>query len=341
MSLKADIEVAANALELSRLAAEQFVRLAIEAVRQKGVFTVALAGGSTPKSLYALLASWDEPFTAQLPWDKIHFFWGAERHVPPDHPDSNYRIASEAMLARVPVPLENIHRIKSQIADAAKAAEEYEQPLREFFRLAKGQLPRFDLILLGMGPDGHTASIFPYSDVIHEKSHLVMAQSYRITLTPPVLNHAAMVMFLVNGPEKAKVLREVLEGDHQPERLPAQLIRPKKGKVLWVVDQEAARFLSETKRSRDQRSQYGETKCRSSDTRRLRCYARDDDDHVRGANDGHAKDGHCRDAWLDDEPANARANERRLVDRDDDALSQRHDHLSPHLYLFTLPLLAW
>ncbi len=254
MPVKDYIQVATNAQELSRLAAEQFVHLAVEAVRAKRLFTVALAGGSTPRSLYALLANEKEPYRAQLPWERIHFFWGDERHVPSDHPDSNYRMASETMLANVPVPLENVHRIKSENADAAKAADEYDQTLRKFFRVAEGQLPRFDLILLGMGPDAHTASIFPGTDVINEKNRLVVApwvekfKSYRITLTPPVLNNAAAVIFLVNGTEKAKVLREVLEGGHQPERLPAQLIRPNKGKVLWLVDQEAAHLLSERQR---------------------------------------------------------------------------------------------
>ncbi|MGH9883408.1 MAG: 6-phosphogluconolactonase [Pyrinomonadaceae bacterium] len=253
MTLEAGIQVSANAQELSRSAAEQFVRLAIEAEREKGLFTVALAGGSTPKNLYALLANGNELYRAQLCWEKIHFFWGDERHVPPDHPDSNYRMANEAMLARVPVPLENVHRIKSELADAGKAAAEYEHTLREFFRLAAGQTPRFDLILLGMGPDGHTASIFPNSDVINEKSRLVVApwiekfKSYRITLTPPVLNNAAAVIFLVSGAEKAKVLREVLEGNYQPELFPVQLIRPSLGNVLWLVDREAARLLSEKK----------------------------------------------------------------------------------------------
>ncbi len=250
MTLEAGIQIATSAQELSRLAAEQFVRLAVEAVRAKKLFTVALAGGSTPRSLYALLANDKEPFRAQLSWERMHFFWGDERHVPPDHPDSNYRMASEAMLARVPISLENVHRIKSEKADAATAADEYEKTLREFFGLAKGELPRFDLILLGMGPDGHTASVFPGSDVIDERNRLVAApwvekfKSYRITLTPPVLNNAAIVMFLVSGPEKAKVLQEVLEGEHQPERLPAQLIRPNKGRLLWLVEQEAANFLS-------------------------------------------------------------------------------------------------
>ncbi len=175
MTADAEIEVVASVQELSRIAAEQFVRLAVEAVREKGLFTVALSGGATPRNVYAKLANQNEPLRAQLPWNKIHFFWGDERHVPPDHPDSNYRMAREAMLERAAVPTENVHRIKSENADAANAADDYEQALREFFRLKEEQLPCFDLILLGMGPDGHTASIFPGTDVINEKHRLVAA----------------------------------------------------------------------------------------------------------------------------------------------------------------------
>lgn len=246
------IQVAGDAQTLSRLAAEQIVRSAIEAVGERGVFTFALAGGSTPKNLYSLLASRDEPFRAQLPWDRINFFWGDERHVPPDHPDSNYRMAHEAMLSGVPVPSENIHRIKSENTIAAKAADEYEETLREFFRLTEGQLPRFDLILLGIGTDAHMASIFPGSHLINEQDRLVVApwvdklKSSRITLTPLVLNKAAAVIFLVTGAEKAKALHEVLEGDYHPERFPAQLIRGNKGRVLWFVDQQAGMMLRHT-----------------------------------------------------------------------------------------------
>jgi 6-phosphogluconolactonase len=252
MTLHADIQVSANDQELSRLAADRFVSLAMNAQSGgTGLFTVALAGGSTPKTLYELLANANEPYRALLCWERIHFFWGDERHVPPDHPDSNYRMASESMLASVPVPLENVHRIKSEMADAGKAAEKYERTLREFFTLAAGQFPRFDLILLGMGSDGHTASIFPNSDVINEKERLVVApwieklKSYRITLTLPVLNSAASVIFLVTGAEKAKALRDVLEGDYRPESLPVQLIRPTKGNLFWMADREAARLLKE------------------------------------------------------------------------------------------------
>ncbi len=249
LSLKTEIQIFADAQELSRAAAEEFVRMAVEAVRERGTFTVALAGGSTPRSLYTLLASWSEPFRARVPWDKIHFFWGDERHVPPEHAESNYRMARETMLERAPVPSENVHRIKSENMNAAKAAEEYEETLREFFKLAEGQLPRFDLILLGVGPDGHIASIFLGTEVVNEKSLLVAApwvekfKSHRITLTPPVLNNAACIIFLVSGAEKAEVLREILEGDYRPERFPAQIISPTNGRLLWLADQSAARLL--------------------------------------------------------------------------------------------------
>lgn len=246
-----DIQIAANAQELSRITAEQFVLQAIAAQREKELFTVVLAGGSTPKTLYELLANETEPYRGQFCWEKIHFFWGDERHVPPDHLDNNYRMAFETMLAKVPVPSKNIHRIKSEIGDADEAAHEYEQALVQFFKLSKGQLPSFDLVLLGMGSDGHTASIFPNSNVINEKERLVVApwieklKSYRITLTPPVLNNAASVTFLVSGAEKANALREVLEGDYRPECFPAQIIRPKTGKTLWLADREAAQLLKQ------------------------------------------------------------------------------------------------
>jgi len=249
---KSDVHISANAEELARFAAEQFVRLAIEAQRERGLFTVALAGGSTPKTLYVLLASEQESYRAQLDFGMIHFFWGDERHVPPDHPDSNYRMASEAMLSKVPVPLENVHRIKSEMADAEEAARDYEQVLEKFFKLENGQLPRFDLVVLGMGSDGHTASIFPDSDVINEKRRLVVApwveklRSYRITLTPPVLNKAASTIVLVSGAKKAEILHKVLEGEYRPEFFPAQLISPSEGGLLWLADREAAQLLNKT-----------------------------------------------------------------------------------------------
>lgn len=243
-----EIQILANAGELSRRAAAEFVRLAQEAIHTKGSFTVALAGGSTPKGLYSLLAA-DASLREQLRWDKIHFFWADERHVPPDHAESNYRMVHEAMLSKAPVPSANIYRVMSEYPDATLAAEEYERTLREFFHVAAGQFPRFDLVLLGMGPDGHTASLFPETEALREQSRLVVAnwvgklKAYRITMTAPVLNHAACVIFLVSGEEKAEALRAVICGEAQPERFPSQLIQPVGGRLLWLVDQAAAQSL--------------------------------------------------------------------------------------------------
>jgi len=170
--------------------------------------------------------------------------------VPSDDPQSNYRMAYETLLSLAPVPTQNIHRVPAEEPDAALAAEKYEQELQAFFKLEAGQLPRFDCILLGMGPDGHTASLFPGTEALHETKRLVVAnwvekfKTYRITLTVPVLNHADLIVFLVSGAEKAEALKEVLQGDYRPDRFPAQLIRPDNGKLLWIVDKAAARYLT-------------------------------------------------------------------------------------------------
>jgi 6-phosphogluconolactonase len=247
---KGEIQILANAEDIIQTAAVEFIRQTIEVVHSKGFFSVALSGGSTPKGLYSLLASNGKSgFRFEVPWNKIHFFWGDERHVPPDHRDSNYRMVYESMLSKVSVPPENIHRIKAENPDAGKAAEDYERELHEFFRLKVEQLPRFDMVLLGMGTDGHTASLFPGTDVIHEEQRLVAAlwvekfHAYRITLTPPVLNNATRAIFLVSGEEKAETLRMVLQGEYLPERFPAQTIRPTNGRLLWLVDQVAAHRL--------------------------------------------------------------------------------------------------
>ncbi len=242
------IHIVADIEELSRVAAVEFVHRAQDAVQAKGIFTVVLSGGSTPKSLYTLLAD-DVTLRAAVPWDKVHFFWGDERHVPPDHPDSNYRMAHEALLSKVLVPAANVQRIKSEYPEAHRAADEYDQRLREFFAVTVGHFPQFDLLLLGMGPDGHTASLFPGTAALHERTRLVVANwvekfsTDRITLTPPVLNNAARIIFLVGGEEKAETLRAVLQGEQQPERFPAQLISPTQGTLLWLVDRSAARLL--------------------------------------------------------------------------------------------------
>src|SRR5262245_47883864 len=172
--MKLRIQRVSNATELARAAAAEFVSRAVMSVQASGRFSVALSGGTTPKIVYSLLAS-DPSLRAQAPWDRIHFFWGDERHVPPDHGDSNYRMAREAMLASVPVPNANIHRIKAEYADPQSAADEYEADLQAFFELGPNDLPRFDLVLLGMGPDGHTASLFPGTEALQERERLVVA----------------------------------------------------------------------------------------------------------------------------------------------------------------------
>jgi 6-phosphogluconolactonase len=246
--MKPEIQIVADAEALYRAGAAEFVRQAGTAIGTKSLFTVALSGGSTPKGLYGLLAT-DPTLRAQVPWDKTHVFWGDERHVPPTDADSNYRMANEAMLAKVPIPPANVHRIKSENPDAGYAADDYEQTLRAFFHGAAGQLPRFDLVFLGLGPEGHTASLFPGTKALHEEKRLVVANwvgkfyTDRITMTPPILNNAACVIFLVSGDDKALPLKAVLEGRYEPEQLPAQLIQPKQGRLLWLVDQVAAHLL--------------------------------------------------------------------------------------------------
>jgi 6-phosphogluconolactonase len=246
-STKPEIQIVADAKALSRAAAAEFVRQVGAAVEANGACTVALSGGSTPNGLYGLLAD-DPSWRSQVPWDQLHVFWGDERHVPPDHPDSNYRMAHEAMLSKVRIPPANVHRIKSENPDASRAAEDYEQTLRGFFHLTAGQFPRFDVVFLGLGPEAHTASLFPGTKALHETARLVVSNwvgkfyTDRITMTPPTLNNAACVIFLVSG-DKALALKAVLEGNYEPEQLPAQLIRPSHGRLLWLVDRAAARLL--------------------------------------------------------------------------------------------------
>ena len=243
------LKIVNDLAEICHTAAGEIERIADRIATGANPFTIALSGGSTPRGLHALLAG-DPAIRDRLPWHHLHFFWGDERHVPPDHPQSNYRMAHESLFSLAPVPLENIHRVPAEEPDAALAAEKYERELRTFFGLEVGQLPRFDCILLGMGPDGHTASLFPGTAALHETKRLVVANwvekftTYRITLTVPVLNHAHLVVFLVSGHEKAEALKEVLQGDRQPDRFPAQLIRPDPGQLLWIVDRAAARLLT-------------------------------------------------------------------------------------------------
>jgi 6-phosphogluconolactonase len=184
-----------------------------------------------------------------VPWPSVHFFWGDERHVPPDHPDSNFGAARAALLEHVPVPPRNIHRMPAELADAEAVARSYEDELRGCFAPPRGAPPRFDLMLLGLGADGHTASLFPRSSALAERRRWVVAPwieklaAHRITLTLPVLNSAARALFLVSGKDKAPALRRVLAGPRRPRELPAQAVAPRDGELTWIVDQEAAEGL--------------------------------------------------------------------------------------------------
>jgi 6-phosphogluconolactonase len=241
---QAEIRISNTPADLFQAAATEFAALAVQAVQRNGKFAVALAGGSTPRSLYGLLASGSIP---SIPWKKIFFFLGDERFVPPDHPDSNYRMARETgLLSKVPEG--NVFRVPTEVADADVAARSYEQTLRQFFGLHAGEFPRFDLVLLGLGPDGHTASLFPGTAALNEKSSLVLAnwvdkfQTYRLTLTLPVINRSACVMFLVSGADKASIVREVLE--NQDAKLPSQQVHPADGRLLWLLDRMAGSSLA-------------------------------------------------------------------------------------------------
>jgi 6-phosphogluconolactonase len=239
------IEALATAADLFHAAAEEFVRAARTAIGAQGRFTVALSGGSTPKALYSLLAT----NYAGFAWNRIFLFFGDERHVPPTDPESNYRMVNESLLTKIAIPAENIFRVPAENPDAAAAASEYESQLRRFFELKSGEFPRFDLILLGLGPDGHTASLFPDSPALNEESRLVVANwvakfnAHRITFTFPVLNRVAEVMFLASGADKAEMVRQVLEGKNTPP-LPSQRVQPSDGKLLWMLDEAAAAKLT-------------------------------------------------------------------------------------------------
>ena len=243
-----DIHVYPTTQALLDAAAHHVLDHARQGIAARDAFTIALAGGSTPKGLFAMLAA--PPFRNQLDWTRIRFFWGDERHVPPDHADSNYRMAHEALLRHLPISAAQVHRVPSELPDAQAAADQYEAALREQFEVSEQDVPRFDLILLGMGPDGHTASLFPGTQAVHETSRLVAApwveklQASRITFTPVLLNHARHVMFLICGRAKAETLHAVLEGPFQPDALPAQVIGPRAGTLTWFVDQEAGGALT-------------------------------------------------------------------------------------------------
>jgi 6-phosphogluconolactonase len=250
------VEILPHADALARAAADHLTAVARRAIAARGRFTVALAGGATPRPVYRRLAEADPPC---IDWRRVHVFWGDERCVPPDDPRSNYRMAREALLDAVPVPAEQVHRIHGE-EPPAQAAAAYEAVLRSTFASPGAAVDAppasgFDLVLLGLGDDGHTASLFPGRSAVVERVRWVVAQRveaamWRVTLTPVVINAAANVTFLVSGAGKAHRLHEVLHGPRRPVVLPAQAIRPVRGRVRWMVDAAAAAGLAPVPRSR-------------------------------------------------------------------------------------------
>jgi 6-phosphogluconolactonase len=247
-----EVNVFGDTPALTRAAAEHFALVAAKAVEDHGVFSVALSGGSTPKALYQLIAS-DQAIRTKIAWAKVHVFFGDERHVSPDHSDSNFRMANEAMFSALRGEKLQVHRIKGELPDANAAALKYEADLKAFFEphgLLNEGFPRFDLIFLGMGPDGHTASLFPGSSGLNEKTRWVISnwvqkfQTDRITMTYPVLNSAAEVILLVSGAEKASVLARALGPETGGLVYPVQGVRPRNGVKRWMLDAPAAADLA-------------------------------------------------------------------------------------------------
>jgi 6-phosphogluconolactonase len=250
LSERAGVIVATNPAALAKQAARYFVLSARHAIERRGRFTVALSGGSTPKTMDELLARW--PYREQIEWSKVHFFWGDERNVAIDHPDSNERMARDALLSQAPVPPRNIHWLLAGQLPADETAARYAVDIREFFQLQAGELPMFDLVLLGLGEDGHTASLFPHTAALEaDPASIFVANpvpqlnTIRLTLTAGTINNAASVVFLVSGAAKADIVYRVFKGPVQPDVYPAQLIQPAAGSLMVIADQKAAAKLYE------------------------------------------------------------------------------------------------
>ncbi|HUV68770.1 MAG TPA: 6-phosphogluconolactonase [Terracidiphilus sp.] len=246
--LKIVYYVEPNAAALAQRVAQYFVEMVDEAVDARGRARIAISGGSTPKAAFELLGDPNQPWRARMQWDKLDLYWVDERCVPPDDPESNYHMTREALLGHVPLNPGQIHRMEGEL-DPEQAAARYESELRNSFRLEGAEMPRFDLVALGMGPDGHTASLFPHTDAIHEMTRLVTANhvpqkdTWRITLTWPVLNRASSVFFLVAGSDKAQILKDIFTGPRNVEQLPSQLIWPASGILTLILDKSAAALL--------------------------------------------------------------------------------------------------
>jgi len=247
-TINVEYRISDGAATLARAAAEHFVETAQASVAARGRARIAISGGSTPKLAFQLLADPNEPYLNAMPWDKIELFWVDERCVPPDDKDSNYRMTREALLDKVPIKPEQVFRIEGEF-DPEEAAARYESAIRGQFRLEGAQAPVFDVLALGMGEDGHTASLFPHTEAIHELGRVAVAnyvpqkETWRVTLTWPVIIEARDLFFLIGGKDKADPLHRVLQGPYDPDTLPSQLIQPKSGKLLLLLDKDAAALL--------------------------------------------------------------------------------------------------
>ena len=245
------VEAFATPADLAQAAAEYFVQRVALAVEARGVARVAISGGGTPKLLFQLLADSARPFLKQIPWQHVQLFWVDERCVPPADKDSNYGMTDAAMLSKVPLPAANIHRMEGEL-DPQEAASRYEASIRTAFRLEGAETPTFDLILLGLGPDGHTASLFPHTGALDEMARIVIANhvpqkdTWRLTLTWPVIVQGRDVAFLIEGEEKAGMVKTIWAGEYDPETYPAQMIRPAGGKLLLLTDSAAIAQLPGT-----------------------------------------------------------------------------------------------
>jgi 6-phosphogluconolactonase len=235
---------------VAQAAGELFASSVAAAVNARGIARVAISGGTTPKAMFGLLADPSQPFASQVPWNKLDLYWVDERCVPPEDAESNYRMTREALLSKVPLPAEQIHRMEGELEPEVAAAR-YEAAIRNGFKLEGAETPTFDLVMLGMGDDGHTASLFPHTEALNDMTHIVVANhvpqkdTWRVTLTWPVINQGREVAFLIEGKNKAQVLHEVFEGPYQPETYPSQIIRPASGKLTLLLDAAAAANLPE------------------------------------------------------------------------------------------------
>lgn len=257
ISRERSIDVFSTADELFQLTARDFSRRAMAAVKEKGVFSVVLSGGNTPKLFFETLTRNDE-YVTNTPWEKIQFFFGDERYVPPDDINSNYHTAQEYLFSKVPISPDNIYRIPTEYTDPNEAAHDYEKTLRKAFQIKDNGYPSFDLIYLGLGDNAHTASLMPFSDIVTDyatnpladQNHQLVASlfvsemnMYRITLTPNAINNSQAILFMVTGLNKAMAVWNVLEGETDPQNYPAQLIHCLKGKTFWYLDEAAAKKL--------------------------------------------------------------------------------------------------